>query len=134
LVAAVAGVFGRGVASSAVALDTSGTLVVEYERFLRAGAPSTLRVRRSPSMSSAPASVVRLDRGYVDGMRSVSAGPGTPTVVAGSDRVEYSFAAHERDRAEAFTFVVEPRRAGRLSARIGVDDGTAVTFDQFVYP
>lgn len=89
LLGALLGLFGDGPLSHAQA--SSGALRVEYERFLHADAPATLRI----SVHAPPPGPVRLgiDRRYLDAVPMKQIRPRPVQVIAAGDELLYEFAA-----------------------------------------
>lgn len=123
------GAFGNGALSHAV--EESGTLRVEYERFVRAAAPSELKLRVTH-----PAEVVHLqiDRPYLDAMPYQHIYPEPQSVQGDARHLVLTFDASPPDALE-ISIDVKPRRIGTVHATIrDVDAGTPLSWRQLVYP
>ena len=66
----------------------------------------------------------------------MSGAPQPDRVEAAPDHFVYVFdVATELDQPTAITFNLQPDETfGRLEGQVGLDGGTFLTFDQFVYP
>lgn len=133
LFAALAGLFGPGIFGTARASAADGTLSVEYLRFVRARSPQELRVIVEPQNNGDSRFQVWIDSAYVDALSLERVTPQPDTVHAGAQRMTFEFAWDGAPGQVPITFEIEPREAGRLRARIGVDT-SAAEIRQFVYP
>ena len=133
LFAALAGLFGPGIFGTAHASAADGRLSVEYLRFVRARSPQELRVIVQPQNSGDARFRVWIDSAYVDALSLERVTPRPDTVHAGAERITFEFAWDEAPGQVPITFEIEPREAGRLRARIGIDNAVA-EIRQFVYP
>jgi hypothetical protein len=130
LIAALLGLFGNGVASRARA-EKSG-LSLEYERFGRYQAPSTLELRLSAGGSTLPA--VWIARDFVDEIEIQQIDPTPELVKVARDRLIYIFNVAQTNDAIAITFHFKPDGYGRARGRVGLMDGPELIFSQFIYP
>jgi hypothetical protein len=100
---------------------------VEYERFVRHGATSTVRLhlRGNPGVVkfwvSAP---------YAASVRVSSVEPPAQKVVVENDRQVYAIEAATTDLT--VTFVMEPLRFGTMNGELGLVGGPSVQLSQFV--
>ena len=128
---ALAGVFGSGPVARAKAQDAS--LSVEYERFLRYQAPSTLRLHVNDGAGSAlPA--VWLAKEFVDNLEIERIYPTPEQVKVGPDRFIYIFNVAQTNGKATISFHFKPDSYGKTSVRLGLVNGSEVSFKQFVYP
>jgi len=131
--AALLGLFGAGPLSrAAVGSGESPLSVEEYERFLRFGKPTTLRVRFDPV--SRGEARVWLSRDYLESFRLQKVTPEPDSVEAGPDRLTYVFEVNDPDRPVVATLSLQPEKIGHLEGQVGLDDVKQLSFDQFVYP
>jgi hypothetical protein len=130
VVAGLAGLLGPGPLSNVNARAGEGLEVV-YERFVRHGAESELKVtvRRPPSGHVR----IAISRDYLDQLNLELVRP-APTEVqsSGADTV-YVFGHAGRESMRA-TFVIQPEELGAHVARVATEDGSSVTVRQFTYP
>ena len=127
LAAALAGLFGSGPLSSARAADPRGGLAVEYQRFLRVGAPQRVRFELEPS-SASPVEL-RLSRAYVDAVRIEHVLPEPASTTTSPDWTTFVFAPGTRTVA----FDGEPLEPGRLTLRAATRSGASLTLWQLAY-
>lgn len=131
--AATLGIFGKGPLSSAQTAEAGAPLWVEYERFLRVGAPSRIAVHGSPPAPGAGFQV-HLPRQYFEAFRIDQVTPPPLAIAIGDDDVHLQFGP-ATDRAKTFTIILdlEPLRVGRYPAAFRVDGVAPVSFVQFAY-
>lgn len=134
VVAALLGLTGRGVLSRATAGADGEPLRLEYQRFDRFQAPTTLRVLLSAEAAAGEQAEVWLGRDYVEGVRIETIEPEPQEVRVGTDRTTYVVAVDQPGRPLAVTFHLQQQAIGRRSGRVGLPDGPSLSFDQFVYP
>ncbi len=134
LFAAAIGLFGGGgIAWTETATDDSG-LSVQYERFARVAAPMRMHVTARP-MSDGDSSVrIWLAREYVDAMIIDGVTPQPAEVEAAADRLVFEFTLVEPGETAAIVLDLEPRERWRVPARLGVEGGSTLEFNQFIYP
>ncbi|ABG03678.1 hypothetical protein Rxyl_0708 [Rubrobacter xylanophilus DSM 9941] len=127
--AALLGLFGGGPLAGASA-GGGEVSVPEYERFVRFGSPTTLRVRLEPPAGGGE---VRLwvEQGYLEGVRLQRITPEPAGAEAARGGVLYTFRAS--GGPAVVTFDLEPDRAGLLEGSLR-SGGGSVTLRQFVYP
>lgn len=128
LVAAALGLFGSGVLSDASVKSDGASFAVEYDRFLRFGAPATVHVELTSGNDEAN---VSLSRSYLEQFDIRSIKPTPESVTALPDRLVYTFKYQPPARVD---FNLLPRHIGRQRATVIVDSDDAATFSQLVYP
>ncbi len=131
LLAAGAGLFGRGPLARATVRDERGWQLA-YERFARAYAPTRLTVTL-PATESRDTVHVWIDRDYADRVAVDESDPSPVSTAVLSDRLIYGFLVNGPAPVR-ITFNIEPQSIGQLKGRMGVDDSTGVAFSQFVFP
>ncbi len=129
---ALLGLFGTGPLSDASA--EHGSLRLDYGRFDRKRAPAVLRV--DVAAGAAPEGQLRLwlDETYLDGIEIRSIVPEPESAEAGADRTVYVFRVGDASQPATISFEIEHAAFGRKTGRLGLVDGPAVAFSQFVYP
>ncbi|HEX7080192.1 MAG TPA: hypothetical protein VF329_04190 [Gammaproteobacteria bacterium] len=133
VVAAILGLFGKGLLGHAEATAADGTLTVEYYRFWRMQSPMMVGVA-AQTVPTGDRARIWMDRAYVESVQVDRITPEPESVEAAADRLIYVFAlAHAGEPLRA-TFEVEPQRPWRVRGRVGVEGGEMVMFSQFVYP
>lgn len=130
---ALLGVFGSGPLSRARAGTPGAAVWIEYERFVRVGAPSRMYVHLGGPAADGHTREVRLDRRYWDGVRVDQLLPEPQRVVIGADEVSFLFDMQETPDGSTIILDLEPLKVGRQSVRIGTGRQPALTFAQFAY-
>jgi hypothetical protein len=123
------GFFGSGPASRASA-GSLGTLRLEYERFVRCQAPTTLRLRIRSENGTAR---VIVWRDYLDGVKLEKILPDPARVEALEGFVIYEFDA-DGAREISVQFDLSARAPGVLAGTVAPDEANEVSFRQLVYP
>jgi hypothetical protein len=77
---------------------------------------------------------VWLDRRYTESMELQQVTPQPDTMEAGGERLIFTFRRVAGEGPTAITFDLRPNRFGSLFGRIGLIDGPALQFHQFIYP
>ena len=125
------GLFGGGPLSRARAGDAGDPFWVEYERFVRIGAPTRLYVHGRSA--GAAGFRIRVSRRYFEGLRIERVTPEPALIEIGSADVSMRFDS-ETPGTEPLTviFDVQPLHAGRNAAELS-QNGVRVGFTQFAY-
>jgi hypothetical protein len=134
LAAALLGLLGGGPLSGASAQAPDGSLDIEYERFLRYHAPTTLQVHVAPGAAEGGVLRLWLDRDYLDALEVKEVVPAPDRVVVGEGTVTYHLRVADPSRPVLVTFRLEADRAGSVAGRAGVAGRGAAEFSHFVYP
>jgi hypothetical protein len=138
VLAALLGLFGTGPLTRATAGDRAGPLWIEYERFNRLLAPSTLRVHLGAGAALGGEARVWLDRRYLESIQLQRVMPQPDGVEAAPDRMVFVFRVAEPDQPTAITFSFKPEHVGSLPGRAGLAGAAPsdqpLRFRQFVYP
>ncbi|MFN2595808.1 MAG: hypothetical protein ABR563_01210 [Pyrinomonadaceae bacterium] len=135
LAASVAGLFGPGLIGRAHAADSASRLRVEYERFERKQAESSIRIEIGAGAAQNGEARVWLSREFLDRVQIHQITPEPESVETAGGRVAYVFRVADPTQPVGVTFHFEPEFAGRLPGSAGLGDGSSqVNFDQFVYP
>jgi hypothetical protein len=128
--AAAVGLFGNGPLSRTRTAAPDGIVSLEYDRFARRGA--ALRLLFEHRQASAGRLEVRVDRGYVDGLRIARITPEPETIEIGTADVVFTFQV-PRTGPMAIVIDAEPRRAGRLSAELRATGAPPLRLSQLIY-
>jgi hypothetical protein len=132
LAAAAAGLFGDGPLSATQAGGPGDPLWIEYDRFVRRGAASRIRVHLAPGAAAAGELRLRIERRYLDSVRIEQVTPQPQRVELGPDGCTYVFAAGAPG-GSSVTFDIEPFSAGRHAGAIALPDGASARVAQFAY-
>lgn len=136
LFGAAIGLFGGGgwLASAASAADDD-SIVVQFERFGRLAAPMRLQITARPATTEGAERVrIWLDRDYLAAFVITRITPPPAAVDSAPDRLVFEFPLVERGATATVLLDLEPRTRWRLIGRLGVEDGSALMFSQFIYP
>ncbi len=132
IIAALIGLLGAGPLSSATA--ESGPLQLQYTRFERRHAPTELEVSPASSAVSQDQVEVWLSSDYLARVEITSIVPEPEEVVVADDRVIYRFSIDDQAQRPTILIALEHDDPGLSTGRIGMIDGSELTFWQFVYP
>lgn len=134
LVAAAAGLFGRGPLSRATAGTRGGPFWVEYERRARFRTPTMLTIHLGATAAQGAEASVRLTD-PIRGRLPVSRVMPQPAVEAlvPNGRL-YTFRIASPGDSASIEFELQPDRVGRSRITAGVDGVAPVSVTQFVYP
>lgn len=134
IVAALSGLFGDGPlsrAESPESMDAAGTLRVEYERFARLNAPLRLQVRvLAPRAGELR---VWVSRAYLDDTQIESITPPPERVAVSADKLIYFFRVTDAAPLN-LDFHLTAEQVGQLRGQVGMDSGTPVSFQSFIFP
>jgi hypothetical protein len=131
VIAALSGLFGSGISSSGSAA-TRG-LEVDYDRFARYGADTTVRARFTLPDGQRQARI-GVSTAFLERMRVEKVTPQPDSVEVGADQLFYVFAIAQGGPPSSVTFHLKPQRVGRASAQVTLGGEASVSFDQLVYP
>ncbi|HYC77105.1 MAG TPA: hypothetical protein VEI02_05695 [Planctomycetota bacterium] len=131
ILAALAGAFGGGPLAHASATAQGGARL-EYERLVRAHAPTDLSVTFRPPAGGVVA--VWIDREYLAGVDQMETFPPPDRTRLLDDRCVYEFVSGGGDAARTLRIRIAHDRAGRRQGRLGIEGGDAFAFGQFVFP
>lgn len=134
LLAAALGVFGVGVFSGTTRKTEGGLLEVEYERFGRHRAPTSLVLSLGPEAVRDGKVRLWLDREYLHGLNIESITPEPDSVETQEDRLIYAFNAAESGLPVLINYSLQTDHLGLRQGRVGIEDGPGVDFWQLIYP
>lgn len=133
IIAALAGVLGRGPLSKARAGQPGTPLWVEYERFARNETPAQLRIHVQPKADGKSRTQLSLNRDFIGSVEIERIDPGPATSELAADEISYTFDIVGSSAPLLITLSFVPHRSGRLPVSIGLD-GTRVELAPFFYP
>lgn len=131
--AALAGLFGTGPASRASVRDDAGLITVEYDRFLRLGSQTSLRITLAPAAIVSGHATVELDRDFLRTFRLEGADPAPASALAGPPGLRQVFRT-EPGAVARFRLNLRAERIGPAGAGIGLTGGPQLRLAVFVYP
>jgi hypothetical protein len=131
--AAAAGAFGGGPLSRASAVDASGHLVIRYERFVRASAPTELRLQISPAAAHDGEVHLWAEPAYFQNIEISSVVPEPARVEQRGPHLVYAFPVTHSVAPFEISLRVKPTTAGRHSGQFGVSGESAAVVRQFAY-
>jgi hypothetical protein len=131
LLAGLLGVFGGGPLSRDEI--TAGPLTLEYDRLARERAPAELQIETDAGAATDGQLALWLNRAFLDKVDVVSVIPEPVEMTMALDRVTYHFAV-PADQPATIVFQLQPEEPGNVAGRLGLVDGEAVAFTQFIYP
>ena len=133
LLAALAGVCGRGPVANATARTRSGNVTLEYDRLERRAAETRLRFRVAPSAVADTVLRLWIARRWLDDVRVERVMPEPSATRDAGGAIVYEFAA-QPGRPAVVTFAYQHEREWRHRGEAGLVDGDTLRFGQFVYP
>jgi hypothetical protein len=132
LTAAMFGALGSGPLSHATGTD-GAALTVNYERFVRHGAPTEWLLRVEPRSRTTAEAHISVSRAYLSAHELLRIVP-TPARASGrGETIEFTFEVRPHEALHA-RWSFEPDEIGRHVAVVRLDDGPAVRVEQFTYP
>jgi len=134
LMAAVAGLFSSGPLSSERIEDPEGRIAVEYERFARYMAPTSLSLVLEPSATGQDRIVIRMNQALSENWDLEHIHPQPERMSAAPDGMNLEFVIAERGKPAMIRFGIKPQTIGNLRGEIGVAGHEPARFNQFVYP
>lgn len=132
LVAALLGLFSVGPLSRTQA-GSPEALRVNYERFQRYQAPSTMRLDLGPAAIAAGEASIHLGKALVEAVQieQIRPEPREAAAVGGGLRLVFDVVP---EQPASIYFQIRPQKIGFIDGSIGLPDGTTVDIGQFVYP
>lgn len=130
MLATAIGAFGGGPLSHARALDSTGANRVEFERLLRFGASTRLRIHLGPARDGV--ATFTLDRVFVEAYQILRITPEPESASLIQEGVAYRFAVEPGSDAEVL-LELQPARRWLVRGTIRAGDAP-LTLTQFVFP
>jgi hypothetical protein len=135
LIGGALGLFGdMGPLADGRAASANGQLQVEYKQFLQYLSPVHVHIQVDPPETSGDTVRLWIDREYLNTFTLQDMTPQADRVEVGTDRVTYEFPLSAPGQPISITLSMRYMEAGRLSPRLGLEDGETVEFWQLVYP
>ncbi len=133
VLAALAGLFGRGLLSRTTAGEPA-SLTVEYDRFLRLEGKNRLTLRIGPRAAAGREVRLWVHPRYVERMHYEQTVPEPETMVPTPDRLWLVFPVARPGTSFDVVVDFKPERIGPARATLGVAGGPSLALSQFVYP
>ena len=135
LIAALLGLFSTGLLSSAEARDEAGLVRVEYQRFLRHLAPTTIRVRIAPDAGASDTVSLRVGRSFARAMQIEQIRPEPQQALTDKDGLILVFRMGEAGGPGLIHFSIKPNEPARIvRGEIGLLGRQPARLTQFIYP
>ena len=131
LLLAALGVFGRAPLAHAT-IDAQGARL-EYERILRHGAPSEIRLHVGAEVLRGDSLRVWASRDWVDAMEVKAVVPEPRRVATGGGRVLYVISVAGGDSATV-TWRIDPDGEWDQRGELAIEGGPTIAFRQFILP
>lgn len=109
-------------------------LLLDYERFLRFGAPTELHLRLEPEATAEETITIRLSGHLARGVELVNIQPEPYGMLAAPDGFELEFHLSNPGQPTEIFFSILPHHMGRLEGAIGLADQEPLRLSPFVYP
>lgn len=134
ILAALAGWFGSGPASSQTATASDGSLSVEYEKFSTRKKPQTLRLEVQPEANDGGELRIRVSAEYLREVEIERIVPTPSKAILDQGALTYVFPVAKARQEAVITLYVRPDRIGATSGWVGLEGAEPVRIQQFVYP
>ena len=125
----LAGAFGGGPLAHAAV--STGSSRLDFDRLVRHGVPTELRLTIGASPNTTGRLRVSLDWSYLEAVNLLEVIPQPMSTVSSADRVAWEFEADAT--GNRIVIKVEPTKVGAREGRLQIGGGT-LQFRQFVYP
>jgi len=133
VIAAALGLFASGPLSWATAQTSDGSLVVEYDRFMRKTSPVTVKVKVAASAATAEGLTFDIDEGFADAFRITEIRPQPAQSIATADGMRFRFATAPNAPATIY-FHLSPEKIGVLRAGVGLGGRERLALTTVIYP
>jgi hypothetical protein len=130
---AILGGFGEGWLSETTLWNDAETVRLDFERYARRDGPAELRLQFQPALDRQSIEI-HLNREFIDGARIERVTPQYKSMLLTPDGATMLFDAESGKANHSIRLEYKPRRAGSIHVSIRAAAGSALTFDQFVYP
>jgi hypothetical protein len=134
VVVALAGLFGSGPLSRSEAGSHASGLRIEYERFARLHAPTTLVIRADRRLARNDELPVVISGSAIQGLELPSTMPPPDGTGVAPDAVVLRFRTDRQPGELTVVLHAKPQQAGLLVTQIGVGEGPAHAVRQWIYP
>lgn len=133
VLAAALGVFSAGPLSWTTAQDAPGTVVVDYERFLRHTAPVTMKVKIAPQAATAEGVTLEIDEAFAEAFRITEIRPQPAQSSTIADGMRFRFDTAPNAPATIY-FHLSPEKIGFSRPHLGLGGRERIVLPTFTYP
>jgi hypothetical protein len=134
LLAAALGLFGRGPLSRATAGQEGGPLWVTYERLDRYQAPTELEIIAGPNTAQGEELRLTLNQEFLDRIEIDGIEPEPDSVEAAGKEQVYVFKVADPSLPTVVHISYQFTRPGSALIELGLEEGSLLNFNQFVFP
>lgn len=134
VVAVMAGLLGAGQLNSSYAQETSNWLDVKYNLFARYHALSSFQIHVRPGATRQGKVRLYLNQGFVENIELRKIQPQPESVTVGVQSMIYTFNVPEDSKPFQITYQFEPNIHGRQTVDVSIQDGSEISFNQFILP
>ena len=134
VLAALAGSFGSGPASSRTETASDGSLSIEYEKFSTRKKPQRLRLKVQPAANGGGNLRIRIAAEYLRDIEIEKIVPTPSEVISDQGALAYLFPVAKARQEAVITLYRRPDHTGAISGWIGLEGAEPVRIRQFVYP
>jgi hypothetical protein len=134
IVAALLGLTGSGLLARATVGDAGSPLQLEYSRFARLDAPTSLDLEIAGEAVTADQVELWVERAYLHEIQIEQIVPEPAEVRSAGERLIYVVDVDEPGQAVTITLNLRHMAFGPKSGQVGLDDHAALDFGQFVFP
>ena len=133
LLAALAGLIGKGPLSKTVVASSDDTLRVEYSRFIHYQGPVDLKIDVGAASTSNGVIRLRLSKAFVDDVEIERIDPQPVAEAAGAEFFTYTIETETNAATEVRVHFVA-NHFGRLAFEVGLTDRASVSLRHFAFP
>lgn len=134
ILAALAGLFGRGPAAEATAGRKGDPLQLRYERLTRHASPTHLELTIAPGAAPEGKARLWLGRDYLRHTRIEQVVPEPESVETQAGGVIYEFKVANPAEPARIKFDIEPEGYWSRAGEVGLEGRPRLRFNQFVFP
>jgi hypothetical protein len=128
------GLTGRGPLSHATAGSVGSPLHLEYERFARCEAPMDLHIHLAPGVAHDGKARLWISREYLEALAVEQISPEQEKMQVYADRHVFEFDLPDAQQAATIVLKLRPQKIGTVAGRVGIENGSTLSFQHFIYP
>jgi hypothetical protein len=134
ILAALTGLLGHGPLSSTTFDDPASGLLVQYERFERANAPTSFRIQVKSQEGESMDTRISLGSEFFSKVEVSRIEPEPAGVEVWPDHLTYEFSRPDTANPATIRVHYKPLDFGRIEIEMGLEGFPTRTFSQFIYP